>query len=152
MIYFKRVVTQAEAESLRIIRNECREFMTRHSDFITEEQQKEWFKTAHEKFELYIVYAAEHGSILYDVGFGVIHKNKDCYMLTGGLLPSLRGQGYGKKIFQFLMSQCQKTLPIKLELLKTNTAAYKTYLKLGFEVVEENDRLYFMEYKYDSAL
>lgn len=152
MIFFKRVVTEADAETLRLIRNECREYMTRHTNYITEEEQREWFKTAHEKYELYIVYAVEHGSIIYDVGFGVIHKNKDYFALTGGLSPSHRGQGYGKKIFQFLMSNCTKTLPIKMELLKTNTAAFKTYEKLGFKVVSEDDRLYFMEYLYDSAV
>ena len=132
MIYFKRVTSEADSQMLRNVRNQCREFMTRHSDFITEEQQKEWFKDAHKKYELYIAYTVEYGAIIYEVGFGVIHKCDDCFMLTGGLMPDSRGQGFGKKVFKFLMDQCHKSLPIRLELLKNNTAAFKTYKKLGF--------------------
>lgn len=152
MIFFKRVVSNGDAEVLRNIRNQCREFMTRHTDYITPEQQIEWFKTAHENYELYIVYAMEYGSIIYDIGFGVIHKTKDCYLLTGGLVPQSRGQGLGKKIFKFLMDQCPKSLPIKLELLKTNKAAFKTYDRLGFKLVGESDKLYYMEHFYDSVV
>jgi ribosomal protein S18 acetylase RimI-like enzyme len=152
VIYFKRVTSEADAEILRNVRNQCREFMTRHSDYITQEQQKEWFKDAHKKYELYIVYTVEHGAIIFEVGFGVIHKCDDCFMLTGGLMPDSRGKGFGKKVFKFLMDQCHKSLPIKLELLKNNIAAFKTYKNLGFSVVGENDRLIFMEYRYDSVI
>ena len=38
-IVFKRVTTPAEAEILRTIRNKCREYMTRSTDYITPEQQ-----------------------------------------------------------------------------------------------------------------
>jgi ribosomal protein S18 acetylase RimI-like enzyme len=152
MIFFKRVTSDGDAEILRNLRNQCKEFMTRHTDYITPEQQKEWFKTAHENYELYIVYTSEFGSIIYDIGFGVIHKNKDCFMLTGGLVPQNRGQGIGRKIFKFLMDQCHKSLPIKLELLKTNKAAFKTYEKLGFKLCGETDKLFFMEYVHDSVI
>ena len=152
MIYFKRVTSEADSQMLRNVRNQCREFMTRHSDFITEEQQKEWFKDAHKKYELYIAYTVEYGAIIYEVGFGVIHKCDDCFMLTGGLTPDSRGQGFGKKVFKFLMDQCHKSLPIRLELLKNNTAAFKTYKKLGFEVTSEDNRLIYMEYKHDSVI
>jgi ribosomal protein S18 acetylase RimI-like enzyme len=152
VIYFKRVISEIDAEILRNVRNQCREFMTRHSDYITQEQQKEWFKDAHKKYELYIAYTVEYGAIIYEVGFGVIHKCDDCFMLTGGLTPDSRGRGFGKKIFKFLMDQCHKSLPIKLELLKNNVAAFKTYKKLGFNVVNEDDRLIFMEHRYDSVI
>ena len=151
-IVFKRVTTPAEAEILRTIRNKCREYMTRSTDFITPEQQEVWFKTAFRKYDLYIAYAIEHGVCIVDAGFGVVHKNEDEFLLTGGLVPEYRDKGLGKVIFKFLVDQCHKSLPIRLEVLKTNTRAYKTYEGLNFKVTGENDNLYFMEYQYDSVI
>ena len=151
-IVFKRVTTPAEAEILRTIRNKCREYMTRSTDYITPEQQEVWFKTAFRKYDLYIAYAIEHGVCIVDAGFGVVHKNEDEFLLTGGLVPEYRDKGLGKIIFKFLVDQCHKSLPIRLEVLKTNTRAYKTYEGLNFKVTDENDNLYFMEYQYDSVI
>ena len=151
-IVFKRVTTSAEAEILRTIRNKCREYMTRSTDYITPEQQEEWFKTAFRKYDLYIAYAIEHGVCIVDAGFGVVHKNEDEFLLTGGLVPEYRDKGLGKVIFKFLVDQCHKSLPIRLEVLKTNTRAFKTYEGLNFRVTGENDNLYFMEYQYDSVI
>ncbi len=152
MLVFKRVTTPAEAEILRTIRNKCREYMTRSTDYITPEQQEEWFKTAFRKYDLYIAYAIEHGVCIVDAGFGVVHKNEDEFLLTGGLVPDYRDKGMGKLVFKFLVDQCHKSLPIRLEVLKTNTRAYKTYEGLNFKVTDENDNLYFMEYQYDSVI
>jgi len=151
-IVFKRVTTPAEAEILRTIRNKCREYMTRSTDYITPEQQEVWFKTAFRKYDLYIAYAIEHGVCIVDAGFGVVHKNEDEFLLTGGLVPEYRDRGLGKVIFKFLVDQCHKSLPIRLEVLKTNTRAFKTYEGLNFKVTGENDNLYFMEYQYDSVI
>ena len=68
MLVFKKVITSAEAEILRNIRNECKDFMTRSTSFITEEQQQAWFKTAHERYDLYIAYSVEHGAVVVDAG------------------------------------------------------------------------------------
>ena len=151
-IVFKRVTTPAEAENLRIVRNQCREYMTRSTKLITPEQQEEWFKTAFRKYDLYIAYAIEHGVIVVDAGFGVIHKNEDEFLLTGGLLSDYRDKGLGKVIFKFLVDQCHKSLPIRLEVLKSNIRAFKTYEGLNFKITEESDKIFTMEYKYDSSI
>jgi len=152
MLVFKRVTTPAEAEILRTVRNKCREYMTRSTDYITPEQQEMWFRTAHKKYELYIAYCVEYGAVVLDAGFGVVHKNENEFLLTGGLVPEYRDKGLGKMVFKFLIDQCHKSLPIKLEVLKTNTRAFKTYESLNFKVIGENDKLYFMEYQYDSVI
>lgn len=151
-LVFKRVTTSTEAEILREIRNSCREYMTRNSDYISEEQQKEWFKTAHKKYELYIAYAVEHGAVIVNAGFGVIHKNDNDFMLTGGLLKDYRDKGLGKTLFKFLIDQCHKETPIKLEVLKNNIRAFKTYEALNFKIISETDKIYTMEYVYDSVI
>lgn len=151
-LVFKRVTTTSEAEMLRVIRNQCKDFMTRSTDYITPEQQQEWFKTAYKKYELYIVYAVEYGAVIIDAGFGVIHLNDNEYLLTGGLVPEYRDKGLGSTLFKFLVDNCNKQQPIRLEVLKSNTRAFKTYEKLGFTITGEDDRLYFMEYRYDSVI
>jgi len=151
-IVFKRVTTPAEAENLRVIRNQCREYMTRSTEFITPEQQADWFKTAFRKYDLYIAYAIEHGVCIVDAGFGVVHKNEDEFLLTGGLLSDYRDKGLGKVIFKFLVDQCHTSLPIRLEVLKNNTRAFKTYEGLNFKVTGETDKLYLMEHQYDSVI
>lgn len=151
-LVFKRVTTNSEAEILRVIRNDCREYMTRNSEYITEEMQQKWFKTAHKKYELYIAYGVEYGSIVVNAGFGVIHKNENDFMLTGGLLQGFRDKGLGKVLFKFLIDQCHKQTPIRLEVLKSNMRAFKTYEALNFKVISENDKIYTMEYEYDSVI
>ena len=148
-LVFKRVTTPAEAEILRTIRNECRTFMTRNTDEISPEQQQEWFKTAFKKYELYIAYAVESGACVVNAGYGLIHVNSDEYLLTGGLLPDYRDKGLGSTLFKFLVDNCNKQLPIRLEVLKSNIRAFKTYEKLGFKTTGESDTLYYMEYNYE---
>ena len=110
------------------------------------------FKTAHRKYELYIAYAVEHGVAVVDAGFGVIHKNEFEFLLTGGLVPGYRDKGLGKTLFKFLVDQCHKSLPIRLEVLQTNTRALKTYESLNFVMTGAIGNIYTMEYRYDSVI
>ncbi|MFZ9610090.1 MAG: GNAT family N-acetyltransferase [Methylococcales bacterium] len=124
--------------------------MTRSTAFITEQQQQEWFRTASDKYDLYLAYEIAEGTIIYDIGYGLVHKNKGESLLTGCLLPEQRNKGKGQELFKFLITQCDKSKPIKLEVLKTNMRAFIVYIKLGFNLIGEDDRLYFMEYQNDN--
>lgn len=85
-IVFKRVTTSSEAEILRVIRNKCRNYMTRSTEEITYEQQQEWFKSAFKKYELYIAYAVEYGACVVDADNGIasspVHYRNDTYDTT----------------------------------------------------------------------
>jgi ribosomal protein S18 acetylase RimI-like enzyme len=151
-LVFKRVTTPSEAEMLRVIRNQCRTFMTRNTDEITPEQQQEWFKTAYKKYELYIAYAIEHGACVVDAGYGLIHLNDGEYLLSGGLVPAYRDKGLGTPLFKFLVDNCNKQIPVRLEVLKENVRALRIYEKLNFITIGENEKVYFMEYRYDSVI
>jgi ribosomal protein S18 acetylase RimI-like enzyme len=151
-LVFKRVTTSNEAEMLRIIRNQCKNYMTRNTSEITPEEQSEWFKTAYKKYELYIAYAVEYGACIVDAGYGLIHLNEKEYMLTGGLVPGYRDKGLGTILFKFLVDNCNKQIPIRLEVLKDNLRALKTYEKLNFITTGETDKIFIMEYKYDSCI
>jgi ribosomal protein S18 acetylase RimI-like enzyme len=151
-LVFKRVTTSNEAEMLRVIRNQCKDYMTRNTSVITPEEQLEWFKTAYKKYELYIAYAVEYGACIVDAGYGLIHLNEKEYMLTGGLVPGYRDKGLGANLFKFLIDNCNKQIPIRLEVLKDNLRALKTYEKLNFTTTGETDKIFIMEYKYDSCI
>ena len=151
-IVFKLVTNQYEAENLRVIRNTCREFMTRDTSEITKEQQEIWFKTASQKYQLYLLYLLEYGVIVNPVGYGLIRSEPTEYLLTGGLLPEYRGRGIGQKLFEFLAENSKKDKPLRLEVLKNNTSAFSVYKKLGFITTYDNDKLVCMEYKHDSTI
>lgn len=151
-LVFKRVTTSNEAEMLRVIRNQCKDYMTRNTSEITPEEQLEWFKTAYKKYELYIAYAVEYGACIVDAGYGLIHLNEKEYMLTGGLVPEYRDKGLGAILFKFLIDNCNKQIPIRLEVLKDNLRAMKTYERLNFTTTGETDKIFIMEYKYDSCI
>lgn len=152
-LFFKKVSTDEESELLRQIRNQCREYMTRNTSVITQEQQREWFKTAHDKYDLFLVYAIEHGASVTFAGYGVIHKNMTESLVTGGLLPDYRNRGLGSDLFKFLTDESLKRkLPVRLEVLKTNQRAFKVYEKLSYTVTGETDKIYQMEYRYDSVI
>ncbi len=151
-LVFKRVTTSNEAEMLRVIRNQCKDYMTRNTSEITPEEQQEWFKTAYKKYELYIAYAVEYGACIIDAGYGLIHLNEKEYMLTGGLVPEYRDKGLGTNLFKFLIDNCNKQIPIRLEVLKDNLRALKTYERLNFITIGETDKIFTMEYKYDSCI
>ena len=151
-LVFKRVTTSNEAEMLRVIRNQCKDYMTRNTSEITPEEQLEWFKTAYKKYELYIAYAVEYGACIVDAGYGLIHLNEKEYMLTGGLVPEYRDKGLGAILFKFLIDNCNKQIPIRLEVLKDNLRALKTYERLNFTTTSETDKIFIMEYKYDSCI
>jgi ribosomal protein S18 acetylase RimI-like enzyme len=151
-LIYKKVENEEEAELLRRLRNQCKEYMTRNTNYITSDEQKEWFRTAGDKYDLYLVYALEYGAAVTYAGYGVIHKNTSESLLTGGLVPEYRNQGLGQHLFQFLIDSSRKDLPIRLEVLKTNSRAHSVYVKLGFEPIFENDKIIIMEHKYDSVI
>lgn len=152
-LFYKKVHHEEEAELLRQIRNQCREYMTRNTDVITREAQREWFRTAHDRYDLYLVYAIEYGAVVTYAGYGVIHKNIDESLVTGGFLPEYRNQGLGYDLFKFLTDTAvERRLPVRLEVLKSNVRAFKVYEKLDYVIYQETDKIYKMEYKNDSVI
>ena len=143
MYEFKLVETKADAEVIRKIRNDCREFMTTFRDTITKDMQKEWFNNFdRNKIKPYIF--LECGE---PVGYALLKiMGKDAW-LTGGVLTEHRGRGLGYLIFNSLIKIAadSKFETAKLDVFKTNENAIKLYKKLGFNTIDENDSVYVME-------
>ncbi|HEU4964518.1 MAG TPA: GNAT family N-acetyltransferase [Bacilli bacterium] len=56
------------------------------------------------------------------------------------VIPSLHGQGYGRKITQCMVNRCLERglSPVSLDVVSTNTSAVQLYERLGFVVEQEN--------------
>lgn len=148
------VKTEHELQSVRKIRNQCKHFMTRYNEDITEKQQSEWFeKLDHDMNWLFIFNKIYHGVIVDSIGYGFNRIENNSILLTGGLIESERGKGYGRALFSFLLEHAKAfKLPIKLEVLKNNIPAKKLYESLGFISINENESSIKMEYKNDSTI
>lgn len=142
------VLNPIDVEIVRRHRNACREFMTRNTDYISAKQQQEWFSTLDNKTNrLLTLNKIHHGAVVEDIGYGYIRVENGEVLLTGGITSNERGKGYGVFLFERLVLNSLKYgLPIRLEVLKTNAAGIATYKKIGFKVIDEDDRIYKMEY------
>ena len=87
------------------------------------------------------------------IGYGYIRVEDETVLLTGGLVESCRGKGYGQILFNSLLLNSKKfNLPIKLEVLKSNMVAFSVYNKIGFRVTADDGKVIKMEYFYDSVI
>jgi ribosomal protein S18 acetylase RimI-like enzyme len=133
----RSVASAEDLETMRLMRNACRSFMTRYRDEITADEQLRWWKELdHESVECFLF--THHGTA---VGFGVIRSEEatwisgGCSWLTGGLLPEYRGRGLGTGLFQILIGLCPRR-PC-LEVLCQNEPARRVYEHLGFGVIKQ---------------
>ena len=153
-ILIKLVTSDSDVETLRVIRNSCRNFMTRQTHEIDKDSQMMWWQKLDKTTNFpYLLYKAEYGVIVYPIGYGYVRFENGEVLLTGGLMPEERGKGHGKRLFQLMIDSSKRyNAPIKLEVLNTNTNAFEMYKKLGFEVISSDDRITKMEYHYDSVI
>ena len=129
------VTTAEQAETVRVIRNHCRQYMTRVTESIGPEEQLSWWLSLDKqknKLFLFRVTAQDVPGIIYeeDIGYGLCRLIGDKWWVSGGLAPEWQGKGFGKRLFEFLVEQTG--VPCWLEVLTHNMRAYNTYKNLGF--------------------
>ena len=149
-LLFSLVDNESKAESVRKIRNQCRNYMTRNNNYISKTNQKKWFHSSIGAFETFLVGAIEDGVIYIEVGYGLIKIEPNIFYLTAALVPTYRGMGHGNEIFNFLIKRCKSINPgkkILLEVKSDNFNAIKLYRKLGFITINEDEFLTVMELK-----
>lgn len=153
-ILIKLVTSDSDVETLRVIRNTCRTFMTRQIYEIDTQNQQIWWQKLDKSTNFpYLLYKAEFGVIIYPIGYGYVRFENGEILLTGGLIPEERGKGYGKKLFELMINSSKRyNVPIKLEVLNSNTNAFEMYKKIGFTVISKDDKITKMEYHYDSVI
>lgn len=136
------VTTGAQAEVVRQLRNSCREFMTRYTGNISEEQQQEWWAKRPEDLQLHLFRVGAT-----NVGYGLIRSMDDGGerrpWLSGGLAPEWRGMGFGSQLFAKLVDVAGR--PCMLEVRQLNNPAKRIYEKLGFREVRTEHGIVTME-------
>lgn len=153
-VIFTRVQTLADAQIMREIRNNCREYMTKSTVYITDKQQEFWFENIDKlKIKMFLMHLSYHGVAFNTIGFGYCRTDDDETYLTGGILEQYRGKGYGRILFKHLLDAAKEfNTRITLDVLNTNTRAEKLYRSIGFVPFAKSEMITRMEYKNDSAV
>lgn len=153
-VIFTEVLTLSDAQIMREIRNNCRDYMTKSSAYISEKQQEFWFKSLDKsRMRMFLMHLSYHGVAFNTIGFGYCKNDKDETYLTGGLLEQYRGKGYGRILFNHLLNAAKEfNTKITLDVLNTNTKAEKLYRSIGFVPFAQDEMITKMEYKNDSAV
>ncbi len=140
--FLVEVNTLEKAEVLRRIRNECRKYMTRNTQEISQKEQTNWYNSL-EKTQLtpYLFVESHLGVSFTVIGYGVIRVEDGEVLLTGGLTAKSRGRGLGTLLFTQLIqiSKATYNLPISLEVQRLNIIARNLYKKLGFTTKSSNN-------------
>jgi hypothetical protein len=72
-LIFVKVKNLKQAETLRVVRNDCYKFMTSHSKYISKSDQITWFNNGMSGFQVYLVYLIESPSSNKQLcGYGLI--------------------------------------------------------------------------------
>lgn len=147
-IIFTPVKNLVGAEHLRLVRNECREYMTKDTSYITPEQQEKWFNQLDkDNIKLFLMHMSYHGVAFETIGYGYCRHVGDETYLTGGLISRFRDKGYGKTLFLHLLENAKSfNTRITLDVLNTNTRAKRLYENIGFRVIESDERITKLEY------
>lgn len=138
-----------QAMQMRGLRNRCREFMTHDQRVISEQSQLGWFeyvyvpKHRNEEMFGYLGHIATHDHT--PIAFGFIAKKDDKYWLTGGVTELLRGDGYGRQMFEFLTETAHTMSDeVWLDVFEDNLPARRLYESLGYLSVAREDNLVLM--------
>lgn len=150
MTTIREAETPEDALAILKVRNEVREFMTRHRIEIGHAEQLRWFEQrANNGIHLYAIEsrpievqgdAVSSAGPKQVIGYGLIQtdahtrsRGEPQGAVTGAVTEAMRGKGYGRLIFSFLLAECW-VLGAQpwLEVLSTNNAAIALYHALGF--------------------
>lgn len=127
------VTTWPQAQELRALRNECREYMTGDTAEITREQQLEFFETRILPGDVRACLLRRDGRA---VAYGVLRKDRaGGWLMSCGVTASARGQGLGTAVVRMVTAMASDTgRPVRLEVWQDNAAARAVYEKAGYAV------------------
>lgn len=125
----RSVETDRDVETLRQIRNACRQFLTGDTSHIDEERQRRWW-ASRDPHTLPIWLFSVDGV---DVGYSLLRWDADDkgWCITVAILSEWRGKGLGTAMHRFLLAQ-KPGEPLISKQLKTNVAAFKSAQAGGF--------------------
>jgi GNAT superfamily N-acetyltransferase len=142
MLQFREATTElADAESVRIIRNSGRAWMTRDTVELTEAAQAAfWAKRDPIAWPIWLVRIAAT-----DIGYGLLRWEGERVWCSLAVLPQFRGQGYGTLIYRYLAL----AVPVDVwaEILADNTPSIRACLSAGYQLAYAADTVAVLVYR-----
>lgn len=149
------VDTLRQAFSLRVIRNECRKFMTRDTSKIGLWRQFNWF------YKIYLVNKRKglitaYLGILDDkpVAYGLIRYENGKPIISEGTAKKYRGKGIGKTLLRFLTKEASKIngqvgrSSVFAETLEISTHAREVFRQLGYVEKRKTNGIVYMQHEF----
>jgi GNAT superfamily N-acetyltransferase len=127
------VTTDDDVETLRLIRNSGRQWMTRDTSEITREQQRKWW--ASDPGDRYIWLFSEAKT---DVAYGLLRLEAGRWWCSLAVLPRYQRQGYGTAIYRYLALAIREN--VYAEILADNTPSIHACLRAGYQIAYALDR------------
>jgi GNAT superfamily N-acetyltransferase len=146
MLVKDKVTEFFHAQLVREIRNEFRQSMTRYTEHITPEQQRQWFVNHRKTInDLYVFYNE------FDCLVGYSYIRWDYYKFWGTLAvkKEFQGKGYGKYIYQDMMKTCKE---IWIEIYAENTESLEAAVRAGFSHVDVSGNCVILKGVYNDPL
>jgi ribosomal protein S18 acetylase RimI-like enzyme len=138
-ITIEMITTEAHAEMLRVLRNECAEWMTRDTSQITPEQQREFFRAR-------IATGQVEGFLMADgaepVAYGLLVWDEQGRAWSStGIKADRRGQGLGWALtVENVKRAHRRGVPIWAEVRADNAPQQKICRAIGYQVTGSLDR------------
>lgn len=135
VITYKNITTLEEAEELRVLRNECAEWMTKDTSQISPERQAEFFRSK-------IVPGAIEGFLMYSddeaVAYGLlIWDGEGRAWSSTGVKISARGRGFGKTVtVENVRRAHAHGVPMWAEVRADNAGQQKICRSIGYEITD----------------
>jgi ribosomal protein S18 acetylase RimI-like enzyme len=146
MISLQRVDTIEQAQQMRVLRNECRDWMTGSTEKITKEQQETFFLRIKSGEVIAMLLCKDDEPVAY----GLLRPGLSGELwMSCGVSSRYRGQGFGTAIVTAITATANDR--VLLDVWHDNTPAVRTYEKVGYRLIYSSERngktVDLMEYK-----
>lgn len=133
MISFEAVTTLDQAQELRVLRNECREFMTGSVAEISEERQRVFFAGRIATGQVHAWLLLQNGRA---AAYAILRPADDgALWMSCGVAGKARGNGLGTLTVNLVTAMghhLNPKAPVRLEVWRTNLRARRVYVKAGY--------------------
>lgn len=129
----RQVITDEDVETLRLIRNSGREWMTRDTREIGRDQQRQWWQAHGQKMQVYLFSEADT-----DIGYGLLRYDNNRLWCSLAVLPRYQRQGYGTAIYRWLALSTDEN--VYAEILADNTPSIRACLRAGYHIAYALDK------------
>lgn len=131
------VTTFDHLETMRTIRNACRDGFAHDNREITPDQQRQWW-IRNSQGIIAMVYLEDHGA---PVGYGMLRQvESGAWVSSVAVLPEFGGKGYGRLITQHIIRQ-SPTGEVEAEARKDQPVAMALHRDDDWIVTGEDDRV-----------